>query len=117
MRILHVSPFPPERDGIGDYCSMLCRELVRGAHRVAVISARPSPAPAPEMIGSLPRRADKSQQLLAAVDAFRPEVVHVEFALASYGTALPALLHLLDRFRADGLPVVITMHEVTRDIA
>jgi glycosyltransferase involved in cell wall biosynthesis len=116
VRVLFVSTYPPERDGIGTYCAILAEELIKQGHRVGVISARASPVPRAEVIGSLPqpprRRPDS---LLSTAQAFRPDVVHVQFAVAAFGLVTPALLRLIDCLRGVGFPVVITMHEVTRD--
>ena len=47
---------------------------------------------------------------------WRPNRVHVQFAVAAFGTRTLALLQWLRLMRSTGIPVVITLHEVTRDI-
>lgn len=95
---------------------MMRAELAGQGHTVAVISARTSPTPRPEVLGSLPTAAQgRPDALISTARAFAPDVVHVQFAVAAYGARIPSLLRLLDGVRAAGLPVVITMHEVTRD--
>ena len=115
MRILFVSPYPPERDGIGAYCAMLARALTEQGHEVAVITPRPSASAPPEVIGSLPGALGSSEDVVAATRTFAPDVVHVQFAVAAYATQLPSARRTIDALRGLGYPVVVTMHEVTRD--
>ena len=116
MRLLFVSSYPPERDGIGAYCAFMRGELVAQGHEVAVIAARASVGAPDEVIGSLPSLAGIGfPALLRSVRAFAPDLVHVQFAVATYGGLLPSLVRVIDRLRREGLSVVITMHEVTRD--
>lgn len=115
MRVLFVGPYPPERDGIGTYSQMICDELTRQGHTVAVLSARPSPDPLPEVIGSLPGPLERADDAVAAVSRFRPDVIHAQFAFAAYGSRIPSLLRTVDRLRRQA-PVVMTLHEVTRDV-
>lgn len=116
MRVLFITPYPPERDGIGTYSQMICEELARQGHHVGVLCARPTATPAPEVIGSLPGPGRPVSAAVAAARRFAPDVVHVQFAVAAYGTRLPALVRVIDRLREDPAPIVMTLHEVTRDV-
>jgi glycosyltransferase involved in cell wall biosynthesis len=117
VRVLFVAPYPPERDGIGTYSQMICGELARQGHTVGVLTARPSPDAPSEVLGSLPGPLERGDQALAAVSRFGPDVIHVQFAFAAYGTRIPSLLRTVDRLRRAGsAPVVMTLHEVTRDV-
>ena len=93
-----MSPFPPDRDGIGDYSATLVGELERRGCEVSL--ARPSE------IGARDRAAE-----------WRPDVVHVQFAVAAFGRHIPALVREMGRAQRAGVPVVLTAHEVTRDTA
>jgi glycosyltransferase involved in cell wall biosynthesis len=116
MRVLLVSPYPPERDGIAAYTSLVRAELLGQGHETGVISARVSDVPRSEVVGSLPAAPWGSvQRAVSAARAFGPDVVHVQFAVAAYGALIPALMRLVDQLRELGFPVVVTMHEVTRD--
>jgi glycosyltransferase involved in cell wall biosynthesis len=115
VRILFVSPFPPLRDGIGDYAAGLARELGARGHEVAVVVPAPLDGAPDAVLGALPRSPRGLGGLEHAIAAFGPDVVHVQFAVAAYGTRIPALLALLARVRRDGIRVVVTMHEVVRD--
>jgi glycosyltransferase involved in cell wall biosynthesis len=55
--------------------------------------------------------------VLAAIERFAPDVVHLQVAVASFGQRCPSVLALLRRLHRMGLPVVTTFHEVTRDTA
>lgn len=115
MRILYVSPYAPVRDGIGDYTARLARAVRARGHSVGVVSARggePSPG---EVLGVLPHTRAGRAGLIAFVRGWRPDVIHVQFAVAAYGTATPAIVSLLGALRPLGVPVVVTYHEVTRD--
>jgi glycosyltransferase involved in cell wall biosynthesis len=53
----------------------------------------------------------------ASLRGWRPDVVHVQFAVAAYGARLRDLFKALPALRATGAPVVMTLHEVSRDTA
>jgi glycosyltransferase involved in cell wall biosynthesis len=113
MKLLFVSPYPPERDGIGSFCQVLFDQETAQGHLVQVVSARHAAPVRPEVIGSLPLFSPGP--VARRVRALGVDLLHVQFAFASYGTRLPALLRLLRLAKADGLPIVVTLHEVTRD--
>ena len=116
MRLLIVSPYPPVRDGIGDYSSALVEALRAQGHVVAVVAARSRDgALAPEAIGELPGPHQGVDELVARVRDFTPDIVHVQFAVAGYGLRVRNLLALLAALRGGPARIVITMHEVTRD--
>jgi glycosyltransferase involved in cell wall biosynthesis len=109
VRVAYVSPYPPARDGIGDYTAALAAATRDAGHEVAVLAARPVAGAPPEVIGWLGDAA--------RLRAFDPDVVHVQFGVAAFGTRLPALLALLRRLRRTRARLVVTAHEVTRDTA
>jgi glycosyltransferase involved in cell wall biosynthesis len=115
MRILYISPYPPARDGIGTYTAAFAGAMDERGHDVRVVAARPDPDSPPEVVAALPLRHRDRATLVARVRLWAPDVVHVQFAVAAYAARLPALLRLVRALRAAGLPVVMTMHEVTRD--
>ncbi|WP_067829020.1 glycosyltransferase, partial [Actinomadura kijaniata] len=55
--------------------------------------------------------------LRAAVAGFAPDVLHVQFAVPAFGARTPALVRWLEELARGPVPVVTTMHEVTRDTA
>jgi len=68
MRVVYVSPYPPQRDGIGDYTAALA-EATRGhGHDVAVV--------APEDIWSVPADVAAPFALGGAVDLAAVEALH-----------------------------------------
>jgi glycosyltransferase involved in cell wall biosynthesis len=100
MRVVFVSPFPPARDGIGTYAQALMAALEARGHEARVVVP------------------DRLATLRDEVLQWSPDVVHVQFAVAAFGTRTRALLSGLRLIRAAaGVPVVVTMHEVTRDTA
>ncbi|WP_327586428.1 glycosyltransferase [Nonomuraea sp. NBC_00507] len=111
MRILYVSPYPPARDGIGTYTHVLARAVRERGHEVAVVAARPHPDAPEEVIGAL---GGGVAPLRAAVARFRPDVVHVQFAVPAFGARTLAVARWL---AGPGVPAVATLHEVNRDTA
>jgi glycosyltransferase involved in cell wall biosynthesis len=109
VRIAYVSPYPPSRDGIGDYTAALADATRAAGHDVAVLAARVVPGAPAEVIGGLGEAG--------RLRRFDPDVVHVQFGVAAFGTRLPALLALLRRVRRTRARLVVTAHEVTRDTA
>jgi glycosyltransferase involved in cell wall biosynthesis len=55
------------------------------------------------------------RELVREIEAWNADVVHVEFAVASYALRLPVLFALLRALRPLEVRVVMTLHEVTRD--
>lgn len=113
-----MSPYPPGRDGIGDYSAALAGAFARDGHDVRVVVPRPAAGSPPEVVGALGGSAAARAALHRRVAAFAPDVVHVQFAVAAFGTRLPGLWAFLRALRrASGAPLVVTAHEVTRDTA
>lgn len=116
MRILYVSPFPPARDGIGTYTEAIIGELRANGHEACVIAARSESHGNPDVVAVLPTGRTELVTLRDLAVAWNPDVIHVQFAVAAFGTRTRSLLQWLKLIRSTGIPVVITMHEVTRDI-
>ncbi|MGE4178042.1 MAG: glycosyltransferase [Thermoleophilia bacterium] len=113
MRVLLLSPYPPQRDGIGDHAASLAAALRAAGHEVGVVTPAPAAGAPPEVIASLGGR-----DLAARVRAFAPDVVHAQFAVAAFGPRALGMPRALARMRAaTGARVVVTVHEATRDTA
>lgn len=118
MRVLYLAPYPPARDGIGAYASVLARAVSEHGVEVRVVVPRPAAGCPPEVIGALNWHPGRAGAVWQSIARFRPEVVHIQFAVAAYGLRTLALLRWLTVLRRNlGVPVVVTMHEVTRDTA
>lgn len=117
MRIQLVSPYLPERDGIADYTAVLRGELVDQGHEVTVVVPRRASGRPAEVVGSLERSGRGTERLARAAKLAGTEVVHVQFCVGAFGSASPALWRLLAALRRLSVPVVITFHDITRDIA
>jgi len=116
MRILYLTPYPPARDGIGDYTAALAGAVRARGHDTCVVVPRPLDGAPAEVAGALSWRPDRDPALTQAIARFAPDVVHVQFAVAAYGLRTGALIRWIAALRASlGVPVVVTMHEVTRD--
>jgi glycosyltransferase involved in cell wall biosynthesis len=119
MRILFVSPFPPSKDGIGTYTKLIMTAIQAAGHETRVVVPRVNPDHPDDVIGALSGagRPDLAG-LRDAVSAWSPDLVHVQFAVAAYGMRTRTLLDWLKLVKSTtNIPVVVTMHEVTRDTA
>jgi glycosyltransferase involved in cell wall biosynthesis len=117
MKILYVSSYAPERDGIGDYTAGLAGAVDTRGHDVRVVAVKAADGAPPEVIGSLPRTRAQARELRERIENWNPDVVHVQFAVATYGGRVPALLRLMNELRDVRARRVVTLHEVTRDTA
>ena len=118
MKVLFVSPFPPAKDGIGAYTQSLVTALRDAGADARVVLPRPHTDAGPHVVGSLSRRRGGLVRLSETVAAWGPDIIHVQFAVAAYGARTRDLLAWLHDARSVmGVPVIITMHEVTRDTA
>lgn len=115
MKVLYVSPYPPAADGIGDYTRLLAEAGREQGHDVRVVVPRPASYTLPDVIGVVGSRGREAVELRAAIAKWHPDVVHVQFAIAAFGTRTVTLLRWLDALRRElAVPVVATLHEVTR---
>lgn len=116
MRLLFVSPYPPVRDGIGDYTSALVEVMVARGHEVRVVAARSKDgALHAAALGEIPGPRHGVGALVATVRSFDPDVIHVQFAVAGFGVRTLNLVALLRVLAGGRARIVVTFHEVTRD--
>jgi glycosyltransferase involved in cell wall biosynthesis len=114
MRVVIISPYPPHRDGLASYADNLRNDLVSRGDEVAVIAAGPSDRA--EVLGDL--RTGTLGHLADLVVANQPDVVHIQHTIAGFGGSAVKLWRLAGRLRQQlTAPVVVTHHEITRDIA
>ena len=112
-----MSPYPPTPDGIGEHAQAYVEQFCHRGHDVAVVSGRRHAEASGKVIAALPDRGLNVDPVLAAIRAWGPDVIHVQFAVASYGTQVPALLRLIRALSTEPVPVVVTLHELGRDTA
>ncbi len=113
MRVLMITPYPPQRDGIGDHSASVAARLVEAGDAVGVVTPAPLAGAPPEVLTALGAR-----DLTARVRAFAPDVVHLQFAVAAFGPRAVGVPRALARMReATGARIVVTVHEATRDTA
>lgn len=118
MRVLFISPYPPAKDGIGDYTHAMAAAIRKVGSDFRIIVPSES-GPAADIIGhmSVAGGHARSQRLRLAIAGWDPDVVHVQFAVAAFGERTMALMRLVHKLRHDfGLPVVVTLHEVNREL-
>jgi glycosyltransferase involved in cell wall biosynthesis len=118
MKILFVSPFPPARDGIGDYASIFATTLLSQGHEVQVVIPRLMVDAPATVIGAISQPRHERARLGEMLKTWNPDIIHVQFAVAAFGSSSLLLVRWLRWLRRElGVPVVVTMHEVTRDTA
>jgi glycosyltransferase involved in cell wall biosynthesis len=119
LRILFVSPFPPSKDGIGKYTQTIMTAVRAAGHETRVIVPRVHPGHSDDVTGALSAAGRMDLAALRdTVSDWSADLIHVQFAVAAFGTRTRALLTWLGLVKATtSIPVVVTMHEVTRDTA
>ena len=113
--VMMVTPFPPQDDGIAAHALELRRAL-DGSSEVAVLT-RTGGGDGPEVYRVLSSGPASLVRAARALRVVRPEVVHYQFNLASFGFAWvwAVAAGLLAR-RRTGARLVFTLHEVRRDL-
>ena len=118
MRVIYLSPYPPARDGIGNYTCALANAVSEAGNDIAVIVPHGVLNAPAEVIGSAFRARSAASDIRATVERWKPDIIHVQFAVAAFGGRSLLFLRWLKQFsRASGIPVVVTLHEVTRETA
>lgn len=118
VKVLYISPYPPVHDGIGDYTAILA-SAVRGAgNDFNVVVPFAGPNDRPEVVGAVAAAGLKGSKLQSAIAARKPDVVHVQFAVAAFGSHTMWLMRLIGVIRNKlQIPVVVTLHEATRELS
>lgn len=117
MRILLLSHLPPARDGIADYTARLAAAYRGDGHDVAAVTAVPQPDAAwSPVLGALSWSPLGLFRTGRAVRRWAPDALQVQHGIATYGVRLLPLWALVLGLGLLGVPVVITHHEVTRDV-
>jgi glycosyltransferase involved in cell wall biosynthesis len=93
--------------------------IARGAgHEVRVMVPRVMPNAPAEVIGSTAWGGQEFARLHRTLTEWGPDIVHVQFAIAAFGARTVALMHWLGVLRRDfKAPLIITLHEPTREYA
>jgi glycosyltransferase involved in cell wall biosynthesis len=112
--IAQVGPYPPQKNGIGDYMFELSRALREVNPRVSTLAlACRLPGAAvrePDVWRCWDPRSDWPGQLLRAVDEIKPAVVHIQHGM--YMGHDGRTERLLEGLRARRIAGVVTLHGV-----
>ena len=118
MKVLYVSPYPPSHDGIGNYTWTLATTMQEAGVEIGVVVPRRVPNGPPEILGAINAGPHEYAKLLATIAHWNPDVIHVQFAIAAFSSRTGALMRRLEALRRDlKIPVVVTLHEFTRESA
>ena len=123
-KILLLSPWVPPPDGVGFHSIALVKSWRAAGHDVIVVTSnsrdrKSSPSASPDnnetrverRLSVWPRKA--TTRLL--VD-YQPDIVIVQFTIASQSTTLFSTLRLMRVARRSGVPVLVAFHESSREI-
>jgi glycosyltransferase involved in cell wall biosynthesis len=123
-KILLISPWAPPPDGVAFHSFALVTSWQAAGHDVLVVTSGsedpqvPNPSRSDDheihvvrTLRLVPHRA--TTRLLAD---FQPDVVVVQFAIASQSMALVSTLSLMSAARRSGVPVVVAFHEPAREM-
>lgn len=114
MKVLYIAPYPPAQDGIGQYTWTLANAVRRTGADIRVVVPRYEPNSPDEILGAI--AGPCAAQVRSAVLEWHPDVIHVQFAIAAFGTRTRALIASLRVLRRElRVPIVATLHESTRD--
>jgi glycosyltransferase involved in cell wall biosynthesis len=118
VKVLYLSPYPPTRDGIGNYTWTLASAMKDCGAQIAIMVPRTCSDSPPEVIGALSLAGHDYAYLRSVIAAWAPDIIHVQFAIAAFGSRTIALLHLLAVLQRDiQAPIVATLHEYSRESA
>lgn len=118
LKVLYLSPYPPEHDGIGNYTWTLASTMRNTGIDVGVVVPRLQPGSPPEVLGAIAAGARENSKLRSVIVRWNPDVIHVQFAIAAFGSRTGVLIRQIDSLRRDlKIPVIVTLHEFTRESA
>lgn len=87
-------------------------------HEVMIITPRAAQGSPPEVLGAISLAGSGFDALQNAIKLWKPDTIHVQFAIAAYGTRTLGLMRLLKVLRRKpDAPIVVTMHELTSETA
>ena len=114
MLVAQVTPYPPTRNGIGDYTGDLCRALQACDPPVDTIvladQADGAPREEPGVRRCWNPREDWAQQVTHAIDELSPDVVHIQHGF-HFGFGKP-MMDLLQAIRQRDKGCIVTLHGV-----
>jgi glycosyltransferase involved in cell wall biosynthesis len=123
-RILLLSPWCPPPDGVGFHSLALVMSWRAAGHDMLVVT---SGSEDPQFSSLGPPNDDEVRVVKALrlaprrattrlLRSFKPDVVIVQFTIASQSTTLLSTLWLMNVAKRSGLPVVVAFHEPAREI-
>jgi glycosyltransferase involved in cell wall biosynthesis len=122
MRVLTICPYPPQQDGIGYHASELIAALPSDIERHVLTTGSAALVEEPTIETIAIHRLRERNPVLTlrawgVVRRLNPDVIHMHFAVSLLGTRYLAIFvaGLMARRRL-GVPVVLTDHEVVRDV-
>jgi glycosyltransferase involved in cell wall biosynthesis len=118
LKVLYVSPYPPAHDGIGNYTWTLATAMREAGVETGVVVPRSLAGCPPEVLGAIDAGPHEYAKLRSTIAQWNPDIIHVQFAIAAFSSRTGALMRRLEALRRDlKIPIVVTLHEFTRESA
>ena len=106
-----LTPWAPAHDGLARHSADLVAALRAQGTTTSVVT----PSPGPQASDVVRLRRVTTRRVLAATR--RADTVHLQVTVPAWGLGTLALVRACRALRADGARVVVTLHEVTRELA
>jgi glycosyltransferase involved in cell wall biosynthesis len=116
VKVAYLTPYPPKVDGIGAHAAEIVSRIPAGWTASVITAAGTAPDDGVGIHRVLALNRAGFREASRVLDAERPDVLHVHFAIPAFGPLLPLALAAVRAARARRIPVVITMHEVRREL-
>src|SRR3989338_967364 len=116
MKICIVSPYPPVKDGIGIFSEKIVRLLRKQNNEVLVLSTPFGEVKQDSVFRWVSFSVSNILKSIRLIRKEKADIIHVQYAIATYGIYSFPLLCFLLYLRFSGFKnIVATYHEVKRD--
>ena len=117
MKIIYIAPYPPEKDGIGNYTKRTVDDFRSRGKDVAVISnIKDGLADEKDLYRLMSYHPLYILKFIIKLFALRPNIVHLQYTVSLYGFYSFVLYFALFLLRiTTNTKLIVTMHEVKRE--
>lgn len=117
MKIVFVSAYPPDKDGIGEYTQRFVESFQHHGHVIEIITPKSRQANGKKIHRIFGLKTQDVKNCLSLIEEFQPDVVHIQYCIALYGLTSFSLIRLIKSLKkiSPGITLIITLHEVQRE--